>query len=60
MKNFDPKEYLQKEYDDKIYYNYLVYSAISQGQYDVAECFLKKVPSFEKKGERISNNSKFR
>ena len=53
MKNFDPKKYLQKEYNDKLYYNYLIYSAISQGQHDVVSKFLKKVTSFEEKGDKI-------
>ena len=46
-----PIEILKKEYNDTIYYNYIVPLAISQGQDEVVLNFLEKVPSSQKKGK---------
>ena len=51
MKNFDPIERLRKEYDDELYYNYCISAAISQGEHDLVEQFLQKVPNTENKGD---------
>ena len=51
MKNFDPIKKLREEYDDKLYYNYLIRTAIAQGEHDLVEQFLQKVPNTDKKGD---------
>ena len=50
MKNFDPKENLKKEYDDKLSYNYWISASIAQGEHELVSQFLKKVPDSDKKG----------
>ena len=42
MKSWDPKEILQKEYDDKQSYSFWVTAAIVQGEHDLAFQFLEK------------------
>ena len=42
MKSWDPKEILQKEYDDKQSYGFWVTAAIVQGEHDLAFQFLEK------------------
>ena len=42
MKSWDPKEILQKEYDDKQFYSFWVTAAIVQGEHDLAFQFLEK------------------
>ena len=49
--NYDPKEILQKEYNNKLYYRDLISRALSQGQRDVVYQFLENVPNIEKKGK---------
>ena len=48
MKSWDPKEILQKEYDDKQSYSFWISAAIMQGEYDLAFNFLEK--NADKKG----------
>lgn len=50
IKNFDPREILEKEYDSKLCYNHLLSPAITMGEYDLVERFLQKVPNTVKKG----------
>ena len=50
MKNFDPREVLEKEYNRKLCYNHLLSPAISMGEYDLVQRFLQKVPNTAKKG----------
>ena len=50
IKNFDPREILEKEYDSKLCYNHLLSPAITMGEYDLVERFLRKVPNTVKKG----------
>ena len=42
MKTMDPKEILQKKYDQKLSYSFWISSAIVQGEHDLAYQFLKK------------------
>lgn len=42
MKSWDPKEILQKEYDDRQSYSFWVTAAIVQGEHDIAFQFLEK------------------
>ena len=51
MKNFDPIKKLQEEYDEKLSYNYWITAAIAQGEHDLVEQFLQKVPNTDKKGD---------
>ena len=48
MKTWDPKEILQKEYDDKQSYSFWISAAIMQGEHDLASNFLEK--NADKKG----------
>ena len=49
LKSWDPKEILQKEYDDKqAYYSFMISAAIVQGEHDLAFNFLEK--NADKKG----------
>ena len=48
LKSLDPKEILQKEYDDKKSYSFWISAAIVQGQHDLAFNFLEK--NADKKG----------
>ena len=57
MKSWDPKEILQKEYDDKQFYSFWVTAAIVQGEHDLAYHFLKK--NSNKKGMSIAENDSF-
>ena len=51
MKNFDPREVLEMEYNSKLCYNHLLSPAISMGEYDLVQRFLQKVPNTVKKGK---------
>ena len=51
MKNFDPIKKLREEFDDKLTYNYWISAAIAQGEHDLVEQFLQKVPNTDKKGD---------
>ena len=42
MKSFDPREFLQNEYDQRLSYSFWISAAIAQGEYDLAFQFLKK------------------
>ena len=55
MKNFDPKENLQKEYDERLQssYNYWIVVALAKGEQNVVFQFLKRVPNTEKKGKYL-------
>ena len=55
MKNFDPKENLQKEYDERLQssYNYWIVVALAKGEQNVVFQFLQRVPNMEKKGQYI-------
>ena len=55
IKNFDPRENLQKEYEDKLVssYNYWIVVALTQGEQDVVFQFLKRVPNTAKKGHYL-------
>lgn len=48
MKSWDPKEILQKEYEDSQSYSFWISAAIVQGEHDLAFNFLKK--NTDKKG----------
>ena len=50
MKNFDPREVLETEYNCKLTYNHLLSPAITMGEYDLVQRFLHKVPNTDKKG----------
>ena len=50
IKNFDPREILEKEYDSKLCYNHLLSPAIAMGEYDLVQRFLRKVPNTVEKG----------
>ena len=50
MKNFDPREILEKVYDSKRCYNHLLSHAISMGEYDLVQRFLENVPNTTRKG----------
>ena len=50
IKNFDPREILEKEYDSKLCYNHLLSPAISMGEYDLVQRFLQNVPNTVEKG----------
>ena len=51
MRNFDPREVLEMEYNSKLCYNHLLSPAISMGEYDLVQRFLQKVPNTVKKGK---------
>ena len=50
MKNFDPKEILEKKYNGKLCYNHLLSPAITMGEYDLVQRFLQNVPNTVIKG----------
>ena len=50
MRNMDPKEFLQKEYNDNLHYNYWISASLSHGQHDAVSQFLEKVPNTDEKG----------
>ena len=50
MKNFDPTGALQKEYNKKRPYKYLISVALSQGYHDVVINFLENLSTLEGKG----------
>ena len=50
MKNFDPRELLQK-YNDQVHYNFWISLALSQEHHEVVFEFLEKVPNFAEKGK---------
>ena len=43
-------EFLKKEYNDKLRFNYWVSLAISRGHFELVLIFLEKVPNIERKG----------
>ena len=49
-------EFIKKEYNYKLRYNYWVSVAISRGHYELVLIFLEKVPSIERKGTKDYNN----
>ena len=56
MKTWDPKEILQKEYDDKQSYSFWISAAIMQGKHDLAFNFLEK--NADKKGRSLIHKIK--
>ena len=55
MKSFDPKENLQKEYEDNLScsYNYWIALALAKGGQNVVFQFLQRVPNTAKKGHDL-------
>ena len=51
MKDFDPTENLNKDYDDKLSYNYWISASIAKGEdWSLISEFLMKVPDSDKRG----------
>ena len=59
IRNFNPIEFLKKEYNDKLDYNFWVFVAISKGHHKLVLDFLEKVPNVERKGTEDYNNHFF-
>ena len=53
MKNFDPGENLNKDYDDKLTYNYWIAASIAAGKQELVLGFLKKVPDSDMRGIHV-------
>ena len=51
MRNLDINEHLQqKEYDDNIFYNEMIYAKVNEGNHDLVLQFLRRVPNTDRKG----------